>query len=232
MSVIRFNVDEVFNVDSSEYHILVNAALSLGDTPGAVVEIGTRRGGSAKMIIDALAQTNNTNRSMFCIDPYGNIEIDCTNINLKLHYNETVEGEDNMSKELSRPKRFDYTNQMRNRIIPSLYYYAFQAGLNFQFFCLEDTEFFSRYADGVPVYNDFKKIENQFALIFFDGPHTNEAIFTEMSYFVNKSPIGATWVFDDIWMTSHDDKIEPYLFDNGFELLEKEQIKASYRKTK
>ena len=231
MSVIRFNPDEVFNTDSQEYDILVNAALMIKGVPGGVVEIGTRRGGSARMIIDALAHNADTDRSMFCIDPYGNIELDVTNVNRTVHYGEQalLDG-DPMSKEIVTQKKFDYTNAMRNRIIPSLYYYAYNAGLNFNFFCLEDTEFFKRYTDGVPVYEEQKKLLNEYAFVFFDGPHTDEAVFTEMAFFEIRAPKGAVWVFDDIWMYSHDEKVEPWLFKRGWETLEKRNIKASYVK--
>ena len=143
MAIIRFSDEEVFGVDSQEYEILVNGVAAVKqDVPGAVVEIGTRRGGSAKMIIDTLVQNGNNDRSMFCIDPYGNIEIECTNLNMSIHNPErSIEG-DKMSKEITSPQRFDYDNTMRNRIIPSLYFYAYNAGLNFNFFCLVSTHLF------------------------------------------------------------------------------------------
>lgn len=232
MAIIRFSDEEVFGVDSQEYEVLVNGVAHVGHTPGAIVEIGTRRGGSAKMIIDTLVSTHNNHRSMFCIDPYGNIEIPCTNLNMTIHNpDRKIEG-DPKSKEVTSPQRFDYDNSMRNRIIPSLYYYAYNAGLNFTFFCLEDTEFFNRYGDGVPVYDEEKKIENQYAFVFFDGPHDNESLVKEVSFFVMKAPVGAVFVFDDIWMYDHDIIENEYLFNNGFEVLEKKNIKASYKKTK
>jgi hypothetical protein len=231
VGIIRFSDEEVFNTDSQEYDILANAAKNIKGVEGAVVEIGTRRGGSAKIIMDALEQNGDANRSMFCIDPYGNIDLDITNINASIHYPNKYELEgDPMSLEKSFPTKFDYTNDMRNRIIPSLYYCAYQAGLNFTFFCLEDTEFFKRYADGVPVYNEQKKLENQYAFVFFDGPHTNEAVQCEIDFFIERSPKGATWVFDDIWMYDHN-KFEKIMFDAGFKTLEKQSIKASYYKT-
>lgn len=230
MGIIRLSDEEVFGTDSQEYEILWNAAKNIKGVEGAVVEIGTRRGGSAKMIIDALAEQGDTNRSMFCIDPYGNIDLEITNINASIHYpgKYQVEG-DPMSKDASFATKFDYTNEMRNRVIPSLYYYAYQRGLNFTFFCLEDHEFFNRYADGVPVYNEVKKLENQYAFVFFDGPHTNEAVDLELNFFLERSTKGTTFVFDDIWMYDHD-KFEKIMFDNGFDVLEKKQIKASYYK--
>ena len=233
MAIIRFSDEEVFGVDSQEYEVLVNAVSKIGQTPGAIVEIGTRRGGSAKMIIDTLIQNGNVNRSLFCIDPYGNIEIPCTNLNMSIHNpDRKIEG-DPQSKEITSPQRFDYDNGMRNRIIPSLYYYAYNAGLNFTFFCLEDSEFFKRYSDGVPVYDNFKTLENEYAFVFFDGPHDNENVKKEVEFFVQRAQVGAVYVFDDLWMYDHDKLIEEeILFKNGFEILEKKEIKASYIKTK
>lgn len=233
MAIIRFSDEEVFGVDSQEYEILVNAVSKIKGVEGALIEIGTRRGGSAKMIIDTLVQNGDTNRSMFCIDPYGNIEIPCTNLNMTLHNpDREIEG-DPQSKEITSPQRFDYDNTMRNRIIPSLYYYAYNAGLNFTFFCLEDTEFFDRYADGVPVYDNFKLMEDKYAFAFLDGPHDNDALERELAFFVPRSVVGTVLVFDDVWMYSHDEIVEQkWLFPNGFELLERGQIKASYKKTK
>jgi hypothetical protein len=230
MGVIRFSDEEVFNTDSQEYDILQNAALQVKGVPGAVVEIGTRRGGSAKIIMDAMASNNDTNRPFFCIDPYGNIELEVTNISKKVHYGIDSE-DDSMSKDHSSKMRFDYTNDMRNRIIPSLYYYAFQKGFNFTFFCLEDTEFFSRYYNGVPIYEEEKKIINDYAFVFFDGPHTNEAVNTELAFFFSRCREGSVFVFDDIWMYDHD-KFENQLFERGFEKIERRNIKASYRKVK
>jgi len=227
--MIRFSTEEVFGVDSQEYEVLVEAVKEIKGVSGAVVEIGTRRGGSAKMIIDALVENNDTARSMFCIDPYGNIEIPCTNLNMTMHNpDRKIEGDPN-SKELVSPQRFDYSNTMRNRTIPSLYYYAYQAGLNFTFFCLEDTEFFARYADGVPVYEEYKTIEDKYAFVFFDGPHDDKSLELETNFFMPKTPVGGVWVFDDTWMYNHD-HIEQAMFSNGFQVLQKKSIKASYIK--
>jgi hypothetical protein len=212
MGIIRFNDEEVFGTDSQEYDILWNAARNIKGVEGAVVEIGTRRGGSAKLIIDALVSNDDSNRPMFCIDPYGNIELEITNINASIHYPGKYEVDgDPMSKEVSFKTKFDYTNDMRNRTIPSLYYYAYQRGLNFTFFCLEDHEFFKRYADGVPVYEEQKKLVNNYAFVFFDGPHTNEAVDEELKFFLERSTKGTTYVFDDIWMYDHD-KFEKIIF--------------------
>ena len=233
MTVIRFNPDDVFSTDSSEYEILVNGVVKVKDVEGAILEIGSRRGGSAKMIMDALEVNGDANRSMFCVDPYGNIDLEITNLNASTFYSGKydIEG-DPKSKEETLPAKFDYTNTMRDRIVPSLYFYAFSKGINFSFFFLEDTEFFKAFPNGVPVYDEVKKIEDKFAFVFYDGPHTNQAVIDEMAYFMDKAPIGTVWVFDDIWMYDHDMIENDYLFTNGFEILEKGNVKASYVKTK
>lgn len=231
MSIIRFSTEEVFSTDSSEYEILTHAIKSIKGVSGAVVEIGTRRGGSTKLIIDSLVENNDTDRLLVAIDPYGNIEIECTNRNISVHMPHIkVEG-DPMSTDISMPLRFDYTDDMRNRVIPSLYYYAYMRGINFQFFCLEDTEFFNAFPNGVPVYQNFKTMENTYAFVFFDGPHDNKAVNVELEFFTPRATIGSVFVFDDIWMYEHDNIVEKtWLYPNGFELLEKGNIKASYVK--
>jgi hypothetical protein len=231
MAMIRFSDEEVFGVDSQEYEILANAALAVKNTQGAIVEIGTRRGGSAKIIIDALASQNNTNRPMFCIDPYGNIDYVQTNHSLSIHNPGIVLEGDPSSKEITKLIKHDYDNIMRNRIIPSLYFYAYSKGLDFTFFCLEDTEFFARYSDGVPVYNEVKTLVNEYAFVFFDGPHDNKTVELETDFFLSRINLGSVFVYDDIWMYDHD-ATEKVLLDNGFEILEKKNIKASYIKIK
>ena len=233
--------DAMFECDSREYEILFNAALNIKGVPGAVVEIGTRRGGSAKLIMDALVTVGDAARSMFCIDPYGNLDYVQTNKSMHVHNlgvqmgvnsAEVIEiTGDPLSMELTAPTKLDYTNAMRNDIIPSLYYYAYQQGLNFTFFCLEDSEFFARYANGVPVYDNGKKIEDQYAFVFFDGPHTTEAVMYEVEFFLTRCPIGAAFVFDDIWMYDHD-KVEQILLAHGFGVFEKKIVKASYIKAR
>ena len=231
MAIIRFSDEEVFGTDSQEYEILFEGASEAINVAGAAVEIGTRRGGSTKMIIDAM-KDGIPNRPFFCIDPYGNIEIDCTNLNMSMHNpDRTIEG-DKTSKELTSPQRFDYDNNMRNRIIPSLYYYGYTNGFDFSFFCLEDTEFFNRFSDGVPTYNEQKNIINEYAFVFFDGPHDNKCLDLETEFFTPRAVVGSVFVFDDIWMYDHDEIVEKRLFAAGFETFRKGNIKASYKKVR
>lgn len=230
-NIVRFNLDEVFSTDSEEYEILYNAAQQIKGVSGAVLEIGTRRGGSARLIIDALKENNDTQRAMFCIDPYGKINFPYTNRHIsKFNPDIPLEG-DRDSADITVDVECDYSNNMRKRVIPPLHSYAYEAGLDFAFFKLEDTEFFKAFPEGVPVYDGYKTIMNTYALVFFDGPHSNKAVKEEVEFFVPRSTIGSVFVFDDIEVYDHD-KFEKYIQENGFELLEKGNVKASYKRVR
>lgn len=224
--IIRFSDEEVFGLDSSEYEILQRAAgtVARDGTPGIALEIGTRRGGSA---ILAMQVMGGGGRPFVCVDPYGNIEIECTNLNITAHVpGEPIDG-DPHSKELSKPLRFDYDNSMRNRVIPSLYYCAYQMGYDFRFMCMTDTQYFRTFDAGVPFYDDEEQIVNEYAFVFFDGPHTTDKVLEEVQFFCDRSRVGTVFVVDDIWMYDHE-AVEKLMSEYGFETLEKGQVKASY----
>lgn len=226
--IIRFNPDEVFSTDSSQYEILENAVKNIGND-GLIVEIGSRAGGSARIIADSLVEYGHAEgRTMLCIDPYGNIEYPQTNMAVHIHYPHVKLQGDVESKDIIVPTRIGYTNQMRNDIIPSLYYYMYNLGLNFAFLCLEDTEYFKRYSDGYPVYEEHKRMETNYSFVFFDGPHTTEAVEEEVKFFLDRITPGSVFVFDDCWMYDHD-KIEQLMFDKGMVTIDKGIIKCSYK---
>lgn len=196
--------------DSMDYDLLFEAANSVKGVPGAICEIGTRRGGSLKHIVDGLLSAGDNNRNVVCIDPYGNIDYaDNEQVKMKL----------------------DYTNDMRNETLPNIYMYLQGKPVNVVFMCMEDTEFFNRFSDGVPFYQEHKIMENEYALVFFDGPHDTPSLFKELEFFYPRSTTGTQFIFDDIAVYPHD-KIEESLFANGFELVRygSQGRKASYVK--
>jgi cephalosporin hydroxylase len=200
----------VLTTDSGAYHILYNAAASIKDVPGLVLEIGTRRGGSAKIIIDGLSSVGDR-RTVICCDPYGNIAYNPTDSQIGV--------------------RLDYTNNMRNETIPALLSYGYFKGMNMLFFNMEDTEFMDRFANGVPIYNQYKTVEDKYALVFFDGPHDAPSIIKEVQHFAERSTVGSKFVFDDIAWYNHD-AVEVELEKYGFQLVEKQEPKASYVRVK
>lgn len=194
--------------DSREYHILINAVDKIQNVDGFTCEIGVREGGSSEMILNKLKNTQQ-NKIHIAIDPFGNIEYE--------HWE-------------NRKERLDYTNKMKNNMLKNLYTFCSENNMECLYFPLEDTEFFNRYSDGVPIYNENKYILNKYSLVFFDGPHTTSLVKKEFDFFYNKIPTGGIIVFDDIDQYPHMDNLDTYIREKGFEILEKGICKISYIK--
>ncbi len=194
--------------DSEDYHLITLGVELSENIKGLTCELGLRRGGGTKFIIDALAKQAN-GRTHIAIDPYGNIEYEHKE-------NEIV--------------RLDYTNDMRSEALANIYAYAYQNKVPFIFFNLEDTEFFKRFGDGVPVYDQLKTIENTYSFIHFDAPHAYKPLIEEIDFFYSRTNKGGLWCFDDVTGYYDHDKIEEYLFKLGFKLIEKTKRKALYAK--
>lgn len=194
------------NTDSREYDILGEAAWVVRNIDGLTCEIGVREGGGTKVILDVTIRSGRP-KVHIAIDPFGNIEYE--------HWE-------------TRKERLDYTNTMKNNMLRNLYTYCATMGAECLFFPLEDTEFFKRYADGVPIYNQYKTVENRYALVFFDGPHTTQLVRNEFDFFKDKVPVGGTLVFDDIDQYPHMEALDEYIRSYGFEVIRKGTCKISY----
>lgn len=197
--------------DSKAYHILAEAVRAVQPVAGLFLEIGTRRGGSTKVMVEALLANRDLNRTIICLDPYGNIPY---------------------ATEQANVVRLDYTNAMRDDTLRNLYKYTHGRPVNVHLLILEDTEYFKRFPDGYPVYDHEKKVVDKYALVFFDGPHDIPSLMREIDFFHSRTPVGGTWVFDDIRNYPHDESIEPRLLELGWKLVRKTVPKASYVKTR
>jgi hypothetical protein len=195
--------------DSEAYDILQDAVKAVKGVPGLCLEIGTRRAGSTKIIIDALLANGDLGRSIVCLDPYGSILY---------------------AAEEGKKLRIDYTNEMRKDTLCNLHKYARRKPVNVFLLILEDTEYFNRFADGYPVYDHEKRLINEYAMVFFDGPHDVQSVVKEIDFFQSRTPVGGMWVFDDITSYPHDQVVEPKLFELGWKLVNKKAPKASYIK--
>lgn len=202
--------ESVFATDSSSYSLLHNAVKQITKSSGLVCEIGTRRAGSTKIIIDSLVESGNEDCTLICIDPYGDIPYPEAD-GISLHH--------------------DYTNSMRNETIPSLYEYAYKRIGNFVFFNMEDSEFFKRFSDGVPVYSNTKNIVGTYDFVFFDGPHDLINVKLETEFFLPRTLPGSIFVYDDTEGHYNHSIIEKEcLFPNNWEVLESSTRKMSYIK--
>ena len=202
-----------FTSDNDYYQLLIEACESVAKNkvPGLYLEIGTRGGGSAELIANTLKEHHVTGATIVCVDPYGDI---------------LYEEREN------KPMRLDYTNGLRDQTIPELHKHVTSLGYNFVFLNLEDTEFFKRYSDGIPLYSSTKRIANEYALVFIDGPHSLKAVLEETQFFMPKISDNGVIVYDDCVEHYDHSVVEQLLFDNGFVLLNSYVTKKSYIKAK
>ena len=119
---------------------------------------------------------------------------------------------------------------MKQQMLREIYQWCSENEMEFLFFPLEDSEFFKRYADGIPIYKESKQLLNTYRLVFFDGPHSTRAIREEIDFFKDKIPLGGVMVFDDIQQYPHMEKIDGYVHEIAFQMLEQGQTKVSYIK--
>jgi hypothetical protein len=194
--------------DSEDYEVLAQAVALIGGVPGMTCEIGLRRGGGTRVIVDALVE-HGIRKTHIAIDPYGNIEYRTSD---------------------QESTRLDYTNRMRDEALPAIYRYCMEKGIHFVFFNLEDVEFFARFADGVPVYAEHKTLEREYALVHFDGPHDVASLAAEIAFFAPRTPPGGAWVFDDIHNYDHATLHERHILPAGFEHVTTVGRKALYRR--
>jgi len=194
--------------DSSDYHLLTKGVELSANVSGLTCEIGLRRGGGTKFIIDALKATGQS-KVHIAIDPYGHIEYE---------------------HKQDQPVRLDYTNQMRDECLTNLYAYCRQVDQPFIFFNLTDTDFFERYSDGVPVYDLERVVYYHYSFVHYDGPHSVDPLIKEIDFFSPRTQKGGVWCFDDVEGYYDHDVIEKYVLDLGFTLIEKTSHKALYAK--
>jgi hypothetical protein len=193
--------------DSADYYLLTKGIELSKNTEGLSCEIGLRRGGGSKVIIEAISEYS-PHKVHIAIDPYGHIEYE--------------DKQDHIV-------RLDYTNQMMCECMANIYPFAISKQVHFIFFNLEDTEFFNRYSDGVPVYSIYKYLISNYSFVHFDGPHAHDPLIKEIDFFKQRSLPGTCWVFDDVTEYYNHDAIEQYVFSLGFKLIEKTAKKALYQ---
>jgi hypothetical protein len=199
---------KLFQPDSGDHDILAEA-VSLAPADGLFLEIGLRRGGSMKVILDGVVGRG-IDATIVSLDCYGHMPY--------------------MVREGIR-EDFDYTNGMRNETLPGIYDYIRDKSINFLFFNLEDTEFFARFADGVPIYSGKTKvIANKYGFAHIDAQHTLEAVMTEVNFILNVRDMpGTILCFDDVYAYDHD-AVESIVLKNGYETVRRGRAKAAYRR--
>jgi hypothetical protein len=154
--------------DSTEYDLLESACKLVPWPEVLSAEIGVRQGQGSKIILDSFKDKTHWHIG---IDPYGNLDYQ--------HYDTTG------------TYTCDYTNSMKLQLLQDLSYE------HFTLYSIGDDEFMKRFADGVPIYRNTKKISNTYDLVHFDGPHKTIDVIRETMFFGDRARIGSVFVYDD-----------------------------------
>lgn len=188
------------------YDVMQKHILTLKGVSGLSCEIGLRRGGGTKRMLDAFLM-NNDKRIHVAVDPYGNI----------------------LYTDIGGTHRTDYTNHMKNETLAELYKYASENNLYILFFNMEDSEYYFRFSDGVLIYESEKIKINKYACVHIDGQHEKNAVLVAAEFFNRRMSSGGIMFFDN---TNHYDhtKIHKFLLDNDFVFVEDVMAKKVYKK--
>jgi len=178
------------------YDVMSKYLLEIKNVRGITCEVGLRRGGGTVHIIKTLI-SNDDKRHHICIDPYGTI----------------------MYSDIAGIHRTDYTNQMRNQTLSDLFRFAYDNGVNLIFFNMEDSEFYNRFKDGVPIYDMEKEIINEYAFVHIDGQHDLDSVLVAAEHFKDKISINGIIAFDNTEQYDHN-VVDSLLEENGFVFLE------------
>lgn len=169
--------DYTIEGDSGEYEFLTEGVELSKDVPGMCIEIGLRRGMGTKTIIDAVRQFC-PDKTVIAVDPYGSILYQV--------------------REMNEPCRLDYTNQMKNECLASLYSYLVDNPCSFQFYNWTDKRYFLRMQNGVPVYELEETLIKDYSFAHLDGPHSYNAVSNEIILLNESMKSGAVICIDDV----------------------------------
>jgi hypothetical protein len=182
------------------YDMMKKYAKTLKGVDGISCEIGVRRGMGSKSMMDGFVE-NSDKRTHVCVDPYGDIVM----LNDKF-YNGQI--------------RCGFDNKFKMETIVALHEWAFNKNLNLIFLPFEDTEFFKRFSDGVPVYNIEKSIVNKYCYVHVDGPHTYNAAKNAFDFFCTRMDVNSIIAFDNCDHYDHEKLEKEFLYENGFVFLD------------
>lgn len=198
--------------DSGDYEILGRAAAHVRNRPGLSIEVGLREGGGSQYMVEQLFDSTLPHKLHVAVDPYGSLPYEWKQ--------DQIAG-------------WVYDNRMRNEALIGLYTLTLKSKVNFQFFNMTDAMFFSRFWDGVPVFEDGRtEVLNEYDIAHLDAVHSYEAIAAQVDFFAPRMTEGAIIVVDDITDFYDTDRVESHLGDSGFEVWEKGTKKGAYIKVR
>ena len=178
--------------DSIEYKLLAKWTdqLNVMSTDFiTTVEIGVREGYGSHVICDVIKGPH----VHIAIDPYGDVKYKHLDVKKGYIAYWTDEKDKKLVNPDGSPRIPTYPNSMKDTFLKN-----FDYNEKTVLFQLEDTEYMNAFGNGVPIYRDGKKkLVNPYDLVFFDGPHTTEAVMREATWFAQRSRKGTRFIFDD-----------------------------------
>ncbi len=199
----------MINGDSGEYEFLTEAVRLSAHIDAPTVEIGVRAGLGSKTMMEAIVEFC-PGKTHIGIDPYGSILY--------------------ALKEGVEPCRLDYTNDMYKQCMADLFGYIIGKPVEFVHFKMTDLRYF---VQPIPLYSLDEQMVYTYSCIHFDGPHTASDVLREVKFFHDRTPSGATFVFDDIgvedFFYTHS-IVHDWLLESGWKLVKMGIKKALYAK--
>lgn len=190
------------------YEVLKHA-LELSPNIGLSCDIGVRKGRSSQLIMEHVARTKE-NPTHIAIDPYGSIGY---------HADRYLPA-----------GQSDYSNQMRRETMNNLSKLGMDLNVNLLFLPMEDTEFFQRFGDGVPLYQHEKALINEYGFVFVDGQHSLEAVRHAINFFSSRMVSNGVLMFDNTNVYEHF-QVHIGLLESGFTYIsELEMEDTDYKK--
>ena len=219
-----------FFIYGGDNSALQNAASNTVTTDDLVCSLSLQKGGSVKLIIDALSNTNNFSK-IVCVDPYGDLELTLTqygaNINSQVfdfEWNPDWGNGTSMDEEIK--VQFNFSDRLMENIVPLITNYATTKNMDLKFFHTSDTEFYETHENGVE-YNGVMK--NSYKLVYVDRDPTTNSALKAVNFFKDKVVAGGLIVFDDHTLFNFT-SINDILLENNFSLVESGNWKVVYKK--
>lgn len=139
------------------------------------LEIGTRKGGSALFLMQAIIDSNNPNRPLITVDPFGSKP-----------YNWDDKKED------GNP----YDDKMYKETMFRLSKFAFENNVLHIHYKMTSSNFIKIFPQ-IEIWSSYKFNQNMFAFVYLDGDHSTGTVEMEIGWFMNKIVSGGILLLDD-----------------------------------
>ncbi len=204
----------MLEANDSEYDVMLRAiaeaAKACEDPLAMTIEIGVRRGGGSKLIVEEFRRLGQ-HRFHVLVDPYGDLPYQA-NDGPALH--------------------LDYADWMRRKVLHEWHAWAEDEKVDSQFFWLTDDEFFRAFADGIPFYVEGRTVQaTLYAFAYLDGPHCRDFVTKEVEWFLPRMAPGGVLCFDDIGNYEHQ-PIRDRLVSAGWEMFADNYHQEAWRRAK